>query len=250
MAEEIYELVYWPGIQGRGEFVRLLLEDAGAPYVDVARRPESQGGGVACIDGWRAGAQPGRLHYAPPILRCGALSISQTAVICDWLGERLGLSPPDEERRLAARQMMLTVLDVVDEAHDTHHPISGTLYYEEQQSAALAAARAFVRVRLPGWLDYFERSIERNRGDWLLGRELTYPDLGLFQLVAGLEYAFPRAMARLKETVPRVGAVHARVAGRPRIAAYLGSPRRLPFNEHGIFRHYPELDAGAQDRPG
>ena len=41
----VYELHYWPRIQGRGEFVRLALEQAGAEYVDVARGPKSSGGG-------------------------------------------------------------------------------------------------------------------------------------------------------------------------------------------------------------
>ena len=94
-------------------------------------------------------------------------------------------------------------------------------------------------------LGYFEEVLRHNpAGDkHLVGARLSYPDLSLFQMVAGLRYAFPRAMARLERRIPRVVALHDRVAARPRIAAYLASERRIPFNEEGIFRHYPELDA-------
>jgi len=236
-----YELVYWPFLQGRGEFVRLVLEDAGAPYVDVARLPQSQGGGVQAVLDMRRDAAPGLRAFAPPYLRAGDVVLGQTAVICDWLAARHGLAGANEVQRLAARQLMLTILDVVDEAHDTHHPVASSLYFEDQRDAAIAAARAFTRERLPEWLDYFETIAPRG-GHWLLGDRASYVDLALFQLVEGLEYAFPAAMARHASRAPAVLAVRDRVRARPRIASYLDSPRRLPFNEDGVFRHYPELD--------
>jgi len=238
---EPYELIYWPMLQGRGEFPRLLLEDAGAAYVDVARLPEADGGGVPRVVAVREGREPGPRHYAPPVLRAGDLSIAQTGVICSFLGERLGLVPDDEASRLRAQQLMLTVLDVVDEAHDTHHPVSSSLFFEEQRDEAIAATRAFVSVRLPGWLDYFE-SVVVDTGGGLVGPDVSYPDLGLFQLVEGLRFALPKAMAAHCDRAPEVLNLAARIAARPRIAAYLASPRRIPFNEHGIFRYYPELD--------
>jgi glutathione S-transferase len=236
-----YELYYWAGIQGRGEFVRLALEEAGADYVDVARQDE--GAMLRLMDGEEIPRPP----FAPPFLRAGRLVIGQTANILLYLGARLGLAPAGEAGRLWAHQLQLTIADLVDEAHDTHHPIASSLYYDEQKPEARRRAADFRERRIPKYLGYFERVLARNPdGDGhLVGDKLSYPDLSLFQAVAGLRYAFPQAMAQQEKAHPRVVALHDRVAARPRIAAYLASQRRIPFNEYGIFRHYPELDAGS-----
>ena len=237
-----YELYYWAGIQGRGEFVRLALEEAAAEYVDVAR----QAGGEEQM--MRLLGRPGVEHlpFAPPFLKAGELIIAQTANILLYLGAHHGLAPANEAGRLWAHQLQLTIADLVDEVHDTHHPIASSLYYEDQRQEARARAADFLKSRAPKYLGYCERVLERNaRGPaHLVGAELTYPDLSLFQVVAGLRYAFPRAMTLLEPKYPRVVELHDRVAARPGIAAYLTSNRRIPFNEHGIFRHYPELDSG------
>jgi glutathione S-transferase len=238
----VYELIYWPHLQGRGEFVRLLLEDRALEYVDVARQPAAQGGGLDGVMAYREGVAPGSAHYAPPILRFGELSISQTGVICSWLGERHGLVADDEASQLRARQLMLTVLDVVDEAHDTHHPIANALYYEDQADAARRSSQAFVSIRLPAWLAYFERVITQAGGPGLLGSSLSYPDIALYQLKAGLDFAFPRAMRVYAGATPNVDHLCTRVAERDNLKVYLSSERRLAFNEHGIFRAYPALD--------
>jgi glutathione S-transferase len=233
-----YALYYWPGIQGRGEFVRLALEDAGADYVDVARRP----GGVAAMERLmesRALRQP---PFAPPFLKAGKLVIAQTANILFYLGPRLGLSSKSELERLRVHQLQLTIADWLVEAHDTHHPIGAGLYYEEQKREARRRAADYLAARLPKYLGYFERILERNSGGNVLGRRISYADLSLFQMIAGHRYAFPRAMAKRERRCPRLVALHDRVAARPRLSAYLVSPRRIPFNEQGIFRHYPELD--------
>ena len=237
-----YELYYWDGIQGRGEFVRLALEDAGADYVDVARGSGGEGAMLRLLDGQEVEHPP----FAPPFLRAGELLIAQTANILFYLGPHLGLTPVDEAGRLWAHQLQLTVADVVDEAHDTHHPIASSLYYEDQRPEAKRRTSDFLKTRVPKYLGYFEKVLARNKaGDaHLVGENLTYPDLSLFQIVAGLRYAFPKATARLEPNYPRVIALHDQVAARPRIAAYLASTRRLAFNEHGVFRHYPELDSG------
>jgi glutathione S-transferase len=238
-----YRLYYWPILQGRGEYVRLVLEEAGAAYVDVARLPADEGGGFESLLAFMRGGEPGQPPYAPPILVDGDLVLAQSAAICAYLGERHGLAPEDAGPRKQALQLQLTIGDVSDEAHDTHHPISGELYYEDQKTAALEASRSFLKTRLPKFLSYFERVLERSTGAWLMGDRLTYPDLSLFQLVEGLSYAFPRGFAEVAASTPSVLTLRDRVAGRPRIGAYLASDRRLPFNEHGVFRHYPELDA-------
>jgi glutathione S-transferase len=236
-----YELYYWAGIQGRGEFVRLALAEAGADYVDVAREP----GGEAAMQRLLDGAEVEHPPFAPPYLKAGDLLIGQTANILLYLGPRHELTPEEEAGRLWAHQLQLTIADLVDEAHDTHHPIASSLYYEDQRPEAKRRTADFLKTRVPKYLGYFERVLARNpAGDgFLVGDRLTYPDLSLFQIVAGLRYAFPHAMARLGSTYARVTALHDRVAARPRIAAYIASARRIAFNEHGIFRHYPELDA-------
>lgn len=236
-----YELYYWPGIQGRGEFIRLALEEAAADYVDVARLPGKRG---AVFDRTLEDADDGRTPFALPALKAGKLVIGQTANILHYLGPRLGLVPKAEAARLWANQLQLTIADLVGEAHDTHHPIASSLYYHQQKREALRRAADFREGRLPKFLAYFERVLATNpSGDrHAVGRSLTYVDLSLFQMMAGLDYAFPRTMTRLRRKNPRLVALHQRVAARPRIAAYLASMRRIPFNEYGIFRHYPELD--------
>jgi glutathione S-transferase len=244
-----YELYYWPEIQGRGEFIRLALEDAGADYVDVARVPQS---GMAAMMRFLEGRSAQRPPFAPPFLKAGKLVIAQTANILLFLGPQLRLVPKDEASRIWANQLQLTIADWVAEVHDTHHPISGGLYYEDQKREARRRAGDFTSERLPKFLAYFEKVLKNNSkgSDYLLGKTISYADLSLFQMVAGLRYALPRAMAQLERKCPRVVALHDRVSARPRLGAYLSSPRRLPFNQQGIFRHYPELDGGKKQRAG
>jgi glutathione S-transferase len=241
-----YELYYWPTIQGRGEFIRLALEAAGVDYVDVARGKESDGLGVPAIVRLMNGEAMEQPPFAPPFLRAGDLLIGQTANILQYIGAHHGLTPDDEGGRLWAHQLQLTIADLVDEAHDTHHPIAGGLYYEDQKPEAKRRAADFLKTRVPKYLGYFERVLQQNpAGDrHLVGASLTTCDLSLFQIVAGLRYAFPRAMSGFAKDFPGVAhAVHDAVATHPRVAAYLASDRRIPFNELGIFRHYAELDA-------
>jgi glutathione S-transferase len=233
-----YELYYWPSIQGRGEFVRLALEEAGVAYVDVARKS----GGVATLVRFLENEKIANPPFAPPFLRAGNLLVGQTANILLFLGARHGLAPRTEAGRLWTHQLQLTITDIVQEVHDTHHPIASGLYYEDQRKEARQRAADFVKARAPKYLSYFERVLERSAGNYLAGARLTYADLSLFQLIAGLRYAFPRATARLERRLPLAIALHDRIASRPRIAAYLASPRRIAFNEDGIFRHYRELD--------
>ena len=209
-----YQLHYWPGIPGRGEFIRLALEDAGAAYVN--RSP---------------GKNPGA--FAPPYLKAGKLVIAQTANILFYLGPRLGLAPKSEARRLRLHQQQLTLIDWLDEVHAVHHPIAGSLYYEEQKREAKRRAEDFRAVRLPKFLRYFEASA---------GGPFSCVDLSLFQMLEGLRYAFPRTMKKLEPRYRKVLAIHDRAAKRPGISRYLSSGRRIAFNQHGIFRHYPELD--------
>jgi glutathione S-transferase len=228
-----YELFYWPTIQGRGEFVRLALEEAGAAYVDVARKKD---GTAALMAALQVTAHPA---FAPPFLKAGELTIGQTANILLFLGARHALAPRAEAGRLWAHQLQLTIADLVGEVHDTHHPISASLYYEDQKKEAKRRSADFVAQRIPKYLGYFEQA---RRGGFMLGARVSYVDLSLFQVIEGLRYAFPNAMRRLEPDYPALVALHDKVALRPNIAAYLASKRRIAFNQEGIFRHYPELD--------
>ncbi len=232
-----YQLFYWPGIQGRGEFVRLALEDAGSPYDDVARKAGGMDKMMAMMDG-----RDKRPPFAPPFLKAGKLAIAQVAEILHFLGPTLKLSPRTEADRLWLHQLQLTVTDFVKEIHDTHHPLGGELYYEDAKPEAKRFTRNFLKERAPKYLGYFETVLKKSGGPYALGRNASYIDLSLFQLIEGLRYAFPKAMKRTERDVPRVVAVRDKVAERDRIKKYLTSPRRIPFNESGIFRHYPELD--------
>ena len=226
-----YELYYWPSIQGRGEFIRLALEDAGADYVDVARRPRGMKAMMRMMESRALKSPP----FAPPFLRSGELLIAQTALILHWLAPRLGLAPKNERTRLWLHQQQLTISDWLVEVHDTHHPIGSGLYYEDQKTESLRRAADFRENRLRKFMDYFEH-LDR-------ARNITYVELSLFQMIEGLRYAFPRSMAALEPDYPNLIDLHERVAARPRLALYLRSKRRIPFNQQGIFRCYPELDA-------
>jgi glutathione S-transferase len=238
-----YELFYWPGIQGRGEFVRLALEAAGAPYVDVARE-RGAGRGVAAMTAMLEGRAAPFTPFAPPFLRDGGVIVSHVANILLYLGPRLKLAPEDEASRLFAHGLQLTITDFIFEVHDTHHPISTELFYEDQKKEAKARAGAFLAYRVPKYLGYFERVLTGNPAGSThsVGDKLTTVDLSLFQVWAGLAYAFPRAFAGADRLYPALAGLAASVAAQPNVAAYLASDRRIPFNESGIFRRYPDLD--------
>jgi len=235
-----YQLYYWPSIQGRGEFIRLALETAGADYVDVARTD----GGMQAMMALMQGGEVARPPFAPPFLKDGELLIAQVANILLHLGPKLGLAPSDEAGRLWTHQLQLTVTDFLSEVHDTHHPIAAGLYYEDQKPESKRRAADFLESRAPKYLGWFETVLTRNPEGpaHLVGGELSYADLSLFQLIEGMRYAFPKASARLETDIPGLLVLHDRVAVLPRLKAYLDSPRRIQFNEQGIFRHYPELD--------
>ena len=235
-----YQLYYWPGIPGRGEFVRLALEYAGAPYEDVARDP---GGGMDALMAGLTDVHIRRPPFAPPYLRDGDQLIGQTAAILLHLGPKLELTPADEAGRLWVHQIQLTLMDLVKEAHDTHHPVGSGLYYADQTAEAQRNAAEFRTQRIGKYMGWLEAVLARNAaGEWLVGESVTYIDLSAFHVVAGLVYAFPKATRRTLAGLPKLTALADRVQALPRLKAYLGSERRIPFNEQGIFRRYPELD--------
>ncbi len=233
----IYKLYYWPMLPGRGEFIRLLLEDVGVGYIDIGRLPEDQNGGIAALQNCLQNSP----SFALPILEVGELKISQMPNICLFLATKLGLVPGDENHWLA-NQLILTIADIINEVHNTHHPLDSGLYYEDQTEAAKISAAKFLRNRLPRWLNYFEKLLQQNSGRYLLGEEVCYVDIALFQLMRGLHYAFPENMQINDPSIPGLLQLCESIAARPGIAAYLNSDRCIAFNANGIFRAYPELD--------
>jgi len=239
-SEEPWKLYYWPGFPGRGEFVRLLLEEAQVPYIDVGNKE-----GVSEIMKFIKGENEGFPMAAPPIISRGNVTLSQTPNICFYLGRKYNLCPADEVESFHVNQLALSIADITKEVHDTHHPISSALYYEDQKDAAKKYSSEFISKRIPKWIGYFERVLKSNshsNSEYLVGSGFTYVDLSLFHVVVGLEFAFPKAMAKIKSEYPLVFAHKDRIGGRPNISAYLKSSRRIPFN-HGVFRYYPELDS-------
>jgi len=236
-----YELYYWPGLQGRGEFVRMALEEAGADYVDISLVSEEEGGGTPAVESFIDDPSVKRPPFAPPYLKVGRQLIGQAPNILLYLGPQLRLVPRGEPDRIWIHQLQLTIADMVTEVHDTHHPIASGAYYEEQKAEAKKRTRDF---RVPKFLGYFERVIERNpgRGPWMVGPKITYVDLSMALLVDGLLYAFPKHVRSALRSRKRVARLHKAVFARPNIKRYLKSGRQVPHNEGGIFRRYPELD--------
>jgi len=238
-----YELYYWPGIQGRGEFIRLALEEASADYTDVARL-SGRGEGMTAMMYFLENTKINCPPFAPPFLKAGKKLIAQTANILQFLGPRLGLVPKTEASRFWAHQLQLTIADFVGEIHDVHHPVSGSLYYHQQKNEAKRRAGFFTSERIPKFLGYFERVLRGNTkgSNYMLGHRMSYVDLSIFQLIAGLRYAFPKKIMKLESEYPRLVTLHDRIASRPNITVYLSSDRRIPFNNNDVFRYYPELD--------
>jgi glutathione S-transferase len=233
---EAYDFWYWPGIQGRGEFVRLTMEACGIPYRDRARDE----GAEALMKDLKSRACGSA--YAPPYIEMDGHAVSQTANILQFLAEMHECGPSTLKARYWLNQVQLTIMDVVAEAHDVHHPVGVMLYYEDQQAEAARAAEQFRNDRIPGYFAWFERALEEAPGDWLSGNRWSYADLSLFQLIAGLRYAFPRRLAAIAGEYPRMMALHDQVEALPELQDYFRSNRRITFNNDGIFRHYPELD--------
>lgn len=237
MAIAPIDLWYWPGLPGRGEFVRLALEAHAVPYRDCARE---LGADALATD--LASHEQGPA-FAPPYIVTEGFAIAQTANILLYLAERFGWGDTTGPLRYWLHQAQLTIMDVAREVHDVHHPVSNTLYYEEQKDEATRAAKPFRDTRMPKFLGWFDQVLDARKGPWIAGERWSYVDLSLFQLVAGLRYAFPRRMATLMPQVPGLEALAGAVAALPELQDYLQSDRRIPFNESGLFRHYPELDA-------
>jgi len=232
-------LIYWPSLPGRGEYVRLLLEALTLPYTDLARAE-----GAAAVVEARGAADPGPPAFAPPMLVDDGLQaprrIAQTSAILQYVDDTYGPWGDRAVDRYDKLQVMLTLMDVVSEAHDTHHPLDVGSAYEAQAEAAKARAAAFQQTRIPRWIAHFERIATAGDGEGLLGGR-SFVDLALAHTLAGLAYAFPAATAAAREEAPTLTRIAAAAFAEPAVAAYLASERRLPFGQTGIFRFYPEL---------
>jgi glutathione S-transferase len=231
-----YQLWYWPSIPGRGEFVRLPLEAAGVPYRDMAREL----GADALIEDMKQ--RQGHKPFAPPYIVEGDLVIGQVAHILTVLSDRHGFGAGELSRDLQLIQLQLDISDIVQEVHSVHHPLAIGKYYHEQKEAALVRAQEFRSERMVKYLKHFEQALSLEDGPFVLGARWSHVDTSLFQLCAGLAYAFPRRFAALQSRYRRVQGACEAVANLPGVAAYRASDRCISFNEDGIFRHYPELD--------
>ncbi|KAF1816408.1 glutathione S-transferase protein-like protein [Eremomyces bilateralis CBS 781.70] len=251
----IYHLIYWPDIPGRGEFVRLAFEAAGTAYLDVSNASSAGVKPVlSLISDKHVGDDVGNPPiFAPPALKIvdgkgegKDLLIHQTPNILAYLGERLGLIGEEEGDKYHVSQVALTALDLCDECHDTHHPVSVVKYYAEQKEEALKKAEDFRASRIPKFFGYFERVLKSNeseaKGKYLVGSKLTYADTTVWQVVNGVSYAFPKEVEARKKDYPLLfETFYPGIQEEKGIKQYLASDRRLSYSD-GIFRHYPELD--------
>ncbi|OJD36217.1 glutathione s-transferase [Diplodia corticola] len=252
-----YELLYHPGIPGRGEYIRLVLEAAGAPYSDVANEKGSAGYATVqalCCSATSTGDDDGNPPvFAPPALRVAgagkggrALLVAQTPNILAYLAPRVGLAPADEADALHANQVVLTALDLSNETHDSHHPIAVSLYYEDQKEEAARRAVDFRENRIPKFFGYFERTLKGNeglgKGKYLVGDKLSHADTTVWQVIDGLLFAFPKELQARKEEFPLIfEKFYPGIKEEKGLKEYLASDRRLKYSQ-GLFRHYPELD--------
>ncbi|SMY24333.1 unnamed protein product [Zymoseptoria tritici ST99CH_1A5] len=253
MSQPKYEILYHPGIPGRGEFIRLAFEVTGTPYTDIAN---SQKDGYATVQKTcmnttstaSEGSNPPM--FAPPALRIPgagkngeALVIAQTSNILLYLSEKLSLLPEgDENGKYFVNQLVLTALDLNNEIHDTHHPIGPSLYYEDQKDASLLKAKDVRENRIPKFLSYFERVLKGNGdGKYLVGERVTTADVTVWQVLDGLQFAFPKEMAVRRKEFEALFKWYEGFKEEKGLKAYLGSERRLPYSQ-GVFRYYPELD--------
>jgi glutathione S-transferase len=231
-------------IQGRGEVVRLALEEALVDYIDVARNSTGKEDNRSAVIDILQNSTLKNPPFAPPFLVDKDIMIAQAAAILQYLAPKIGLIGESHAEQIFAHQIQLTVTDFLMEVHDTHHPIASALYYEDQVEESKKRSANFIKLRIPKYLDYFEKIITNNKSKsgLLIGETLTYPDLSLFQIVEGLHYAFPKAFAKIADNYTNTLALRDAVAARPNTSAYLASDRRIDFNTMGVFRHYPELD--------
>jgi len=252
-----YELLYHPGIPGRGEFIRLAFEAAGVPYTDVANDQKNGYDTVRkiCMNQQEESIDGNPPVFCPPCLRVpgagqdgkSALVISQTPNILFYLGERIGMVPEgDEVAKYYVNQVALTALDLNNEVHDTHHPIAVMKYYEDQKDESLKKATDVRENRIPKYLSYFNRVLKHNQpsgnGKYLVGDRLTYADTTVWQLLDGCFFAFPKEMAaRTKEYPDLLVTFYENIKTEHGVKEYLRSERRLKYSM-GVFRHYPELD--------
>ena len=231
-----YQLFYWPMIPGRGEFVRLFMEAAELEYEDVAA---TQGADALVEDlHSREGLRP----FAPPYLVDEDVVIGQTALILLYLSDKEGLGSGDLATDLKLMQLQMDIADCVEEVHATHHPVSAGLYYADQMEAAYDKAQDFRANRIPKYLIHFDNALATNGGPFMMGDQWTHVDTSLFQLMEGLDFAFPNYMQTMKGSWANLEALQRAVPEIEGIEAYLASERRMDFNEDGIFRHYEELD--------
>ncbi|OAQ97745.1 hypothetical protein LLEC1_00415 [Akanthomyces lecanii] len=242
MSTPPYELIYAPFAPGRGEHIRLLLEEAGVTYTDTTSL--GWDAALAANQELLKGRDGNPPYFAPPLFRHGDLIISQTSNILMYLGSKLGLAGSTAEDAFRVNALACTALDgLSDEVHATHHPISGTLYYEDQKDESTRASKVWINVRLPKFLAYWESVLASKGGPWLMGETFTYADIVLSQCIDGVKYAFPKAMAHLdeKSEYRRVFGHWEQVRARPRIAKYLASDKRQKY-DNGIYRYCPDGD--------
>jgi len=230
------QLWYWPDLPGRGEFIRLFCEAGEVDYTDMAREQ----GADALVEHMHG--LEGRRPFAPPYIEDDGIVVGQTPLVLQYLSDKHGLGSGEMETDLQLFQLQIDIADFVEEVHSVHHPIAHDLFYADQMDAAFEKAGYFRAQRIPKFLIHFDNAIAAGGGPFSLGQQWSHVDTSLFQLMEGLDYAFPNYMKEMQGSWPHLEGLQGIVPEIEPLAEYLASERRIEFSEDGIFRHYEELD--------
>jgi glutathione S-transferase len=272
--QQTWKLWYWPGIKGRGEYVRLAFEEAGVPYVDVGAAAAAAA--AAPDDDPKQGfarvrdaalSTDGRAHFpvrCPPAISRGGFWLCNTPCILAYLNGEFGWDPPTREEKAHVLQILEVILsDAVQEGRLPFHPRS---FYGSHKSPENFGAvcdpylEEYATKRMPKYLDFLEAALRRSSsssggeegkgtgegggnessdgdassGPFLVGGALTTADLAAWHYLCALEQHYSEAFSREMRARPLLQEFKRRIAARPRIAAYLASGRAPPWDADSL----------------
>nr|ACM44934.1 sigma-class glutathione S-transferase [Laternula elliptica] len=215
-------LYYWPGFKGRAEFVRLVFEEAGIPYLE-----SNQGVADSIIKG-EIGGYPVMM---PPVVAKGDFRLGQTQMICQYLAGKYGLAPKGEEDKIHAEQVCASMYDYLTEGYGAFHGAKPGVKYADQKEEAQRYIDRVVQQRLPRYLKHFETVLAANTAGtgFLFGDSISHADLALFHIMNATEFQFPEVY-KSADYIPLLKAHRDRIASRPNIVAYTQSERCKPFS--------------------
>lgn len=225
MSSETWKLYYWDMCPGRGEYVRIVFEEAGVQFLEDRDN---------ILEKVIKGGMEGFPAFAPPVITRGDFKLSQTPVICEYLGKHFNLYPASDTDVWHARQINLTIHDFQADGRNVFHAKQFTASYFGQEAETQGHIDWFRKERLPRWLLYFEKLLQANDNgrSFVIGDKLTYVDLGLLQVLRNAANQFSDEW--IKMDIPLIKAFKQRMEARPNLAAYFKSDRCQPFEGNSM----------------